>query len=437
MSLAVEWKVEIGDIATPTDFTHRVTGVGIRQQLRWMRPTPTSATITLNNFDGALTPAAGGGAGTYSAVDWLSQGVYISATVNSLDTAEVFHGIITRFELIDDGTTSTVILSVVDAFTLAGRVQFGDTVTVSYLETAALGIQEMIDLAGSSLPLLGETAVEFDPYIVTDDQTGATGQFQYGVDLDFVDRPGTLNEILVQNVMPSNLTLSWSTRIRNDVVSGYASYEQVIVGATLNRFANVSQPAHLAPRKFTLVETTPASGELTFTKLEMGYDVDGRYNLSKVTSVATYPGQKTFEYEDAALRDSYGSSQYRATNTINATETSTKTQAQAIVNRFGPVVFTVNQVELTTPNLADNPSDSSDELAALLDSANLWQRVDIEYTPTGAGSSKTVEGIIFGRQINIQPGRASIIVDVVPAELWTTFVLDSSTLGVLDTDRLG
>jgi hypothetical protein len=168
----------------------------------------------------------------------------------------------------------------------------------------------------------------------------------------------------------------------------------------------------------------------------MGYTSDDRYSSSTVTSVATYTGQKTYSYIDNTLEDLYGLSRWRATETLNDTPESTKTQSEAVVNRFGPVVFTVSQVELTTPNLADNPSGSSDELAALLEAGNLWQRVDVEYTPTGAAGSTTSEGIIFGRQINVQPGRTSIVLDVVPASLYTTFTLDSSTLGVLDKNRL-
>ena len=121
---------------------------------------------------------------------------------------------------------------------------------------------------------------------------------------------------------------------------------------------------------------------------------------------------------------------------MNDAPESTQTQAEAVANRFGPVVFTTTSVELTTPNLADNPDTRKQELAALLDAANLWQRVDIEYTPTGAAGSITVEAVIFGRTINARPGRTSIVLDLVPASLWSGFTLNSNTLGKLDEDRL-
>ena len=440
MTLELVWTVEIGEFDTPTDFTDRVTGLGIRQQLRWMRPSLHTATITLNNFDGALTPADGGGAGTYSAVDWLSQGVFISATVNGTDTAEVFHGIVRRFELVDDGTSSTVILTVVDPLTLISRDAI-DYIASGGEDSAALGIINVItdSEVGTRLPLLGKTFAAVGGIALTADayQAYTVGALYNRIDSAEATLPATVADILATQVMPSNLTLIWSTRLIDAPfgVDGVL-YDCAVIGAALNRTTDAAIPAYANPRTFHLVESAPASGELSFTKLEMGYTVDDRYNAATVTSVSTYTGQKTYSYADAALEELYGASRWTATETLNDEPVSTQNQAQAVVNRFGPVVFTVSQVELTTPNLADNPSGSSDELAALLDAYGLWQRVDVEYTPTGAASSTTSEGIIFGRQINVQPGRTSIVLDVVPASLYTTFTLDSSTLGVLDTDRL-
>jgi len=440
MSLAVEWKVEIGDYSSPTDFTDRVTGMTIQQPLRWMRISNHKAVITLNNFDGALTPAAGGGAGTYSAVDWLSQGVYISATVNTTDTAEVFHGVVSQFELIDDGTSSTVILTVVDVVTLLGRYQLQPPNAYGSENSSAAAIDRILTGAGPSLPTLGETGFSVGAFVVTDDDYPSGGFTpNYRVALDDAVLPQYISELLVGQVMPAGLSLVWAARIKDtDVAPGLIRYDVICVGPQLNRVAASGIiPTYAEPTSFTFVEDSPAAGELTFTRLEMGYNIDDRYNSSSVTTVATYSGTKTFAYNDPNLIDTYGEKQYRATQTLNANETSTASQAQTMVNRFGPVVFTVNKIELTTANLADNPSTSKEELAKLLDAANLWQRCDVEYTPTGAAGSITVESIIFGRQINAQPGRTSIVLDLVPAELFTSFILNSSTLGVLDTDRLG
>lgn len=441
MSLDVVWTVNIGGIDSSTDFTDRVTGISIRQPLRWMRIPSHTAVLTLLNNDGALTPADGGGAGTYANVDWLAQAVFIQATVNGTDTAEVFHGVIRTFQLADDGTSSTVILNVIDGLTFVSR-QTRDSFSSSQYLSPPQAIADNIGGVADLLPALDKTAARVQVYPVTDDAYTVHAN-AYELSTQDANTPQTISDLLVTQVMPSGLSAIWATRIIEDPIDSTAvQYDIAAVGPTLNRVSDsdygplVDIPAYLEPQSFTLVETSPAAGELTFTRLDMGYNVDDRYNSASVTSTAVFVGTKTFAFNDPALETKYGTSEWRATSTLNNFEVSIKSQAGGIVNRFGPVVFTVSEVELTTANLADNPSTSKEELAALLDSANLWQRCDIEYTPTGAAGSKTVEAVIFGRRINARPGNTTITLDLVPAELFTSFILNSSTLGVLDTDRI-
>jgi hypothetical protein len=104
MTLSIEWAVHIGDVATATDFSDRATGISIRQPLGFMQPASHQCVLTLNNFDGALTPGAGG---TYSSINWFEQAIFVTCTVNGTDTAEVFHGIIDDFDLADDESVRT------------------------------------------------------------------------------------------------------------------------------------------------------------------------------------------------------------------------------------------------------------------------------------------------------------------------------------------
>ena len=75
-----------------------------------------TASFDFYNNDGAMTP---GGGGTYSSIDWFSMAIRITA-VTDAGLANCFAGIITDFELIDDGRNSYVRLSAVDAFTIGG-----------------------------------------------------------------------------------------------------------------------------------------------------------------------------------------------------------------------------------------------------------------------------------------------------------------------------
>ncbi|HEY7824578.1 MAG TPA: hypothetical protein VIG24_17180, partial [Acidimicrobiia bacterium] len=148
MALAVSWKIDIGTQAAPVDFTERCAGISIDQPLGFMEHAPHRCVITLNNFDGALTPGAGG---TYSSTDWFAQGVFISATVNGTETAEVFHGIVNDFDIVDDGTSSTVTLIAADWMTIGARAVYLLDATISGTTAWTTRVAASINAACTSL----------------------------------------------------------------------------------------------------------------------------------------------------------------------------------------------------------------------------------------------------------------------------------------------
>jgi hypothetical protein len=55
----------------------------------------------------------------------------------------------------------------------------------------------------------------------------------------------------------------------------------------------------------------------------------------------------------------------------------------------------------------------------------------------GAGSDTTVQVVIEGIGINATPERTDFDIYLSPLTLYQFFTLDSTTLGILDTSRLG
>ena len=118
-------------------------------------------------------------------------------------------------------------------------------------------------------------------------------------------------------------------------------------------------------------------------------------------------------------------------------DTDTQRMADNIVERFSNIHFQARKISVQSATLADTNSGSKEELAQLLDVRyGLWQNATITYTPT-AGSQVTDNCVIAGRSIQAVPGRTTITLDLLPAQDYQSFVLDSDTLGVLDTNRLG
>ena len=77
------------------------------------------------------------------------------------------------------------------------------------------------------------------------------------------------------------------------------------------------------------------------------------------------------------------------------------------------------------------------QVAALFDFGDsLYQVASTSFTATG-GVYITTDQITTRRRISATPSNTTITVSMIPAADYQSFVLDSSTLGVLDQNRLG
>ena len=61
----------------------------------------------------------------------------------------------------------------------------------------------------------------------------------------------------------------------------------------------------------------------------------------------------------------------------------------------------------------------------------------IEFTPAGGSTAVTETFVTMSRTIQITPGDIRLTVECLPIDQTGAFVLDSSTLGVLNQNRLG
>jgi len=66
----------------------------------------------------------------------------------------------------------------------------------------------------------------------------------------------------------------------------------------------------------------------------------------------------------------------------------------------------------------------------------LWQKVLVTWTGSGA-SSQTAECVVFGRSISVTPEDTVISVRLKSGADNQSFILDDSSFGVLDQNRLG
>jgi hypothetical protein len=429
VSLDLEWNVTIGGLDTNTDFTDRVAGINIKQPLGFMQPSAHLVTITLNNFDGALTPGAGG---TYSNVAWFEQAVFISCTINTTDTAEVFHGIIDDFDIVDDGVTSMVTLTASDWLSIGARGlydgNFNNSFSRDWTEWTNLIIESFTFQGVSS----GRTLPKLDQDI---------GYYRGIFDLNLYYAAGTvttgfkgeagdsLADVMISRHQAGVPSVIWPTTIeKNTILSiDFAQYDAGIVGDTLSR-------TDADATTFVFTEGTPASGELPVNAIDRGYDIERVINQATITSSFT---TNTVEANNSDPINKTGIKSLFAANSSMLLDTDTQRMADNIVKRFSNIYFQARKISIESATLIDTNSGSKEELAQLLDVRyGLWQNATVTYTPT-AGTQVTDNCVISGRTIQAVPGRTTITLDLLPAQDYQSFVLDSDTLGVLDSNRLG
>ena len=435
MALEVVWTIEIGDLATPVDFSDRTAGLQISQKLGFMQPAAHRCTITLNNFDGALTPGAGG---TYSATDWFSQGLFISATVNGTDTARVFEGIVNDFDIEDDGVTSRVTLVAVDWMTIGARGIYPFSATVATDSEWATRVAASINTFCTSvgfiaLPRLGTNfaAPMFyynggAPFTPSDTGEVAAGTVILGTRREANE---TMSDVLTTRELAGVPSVVWPTVIEPETESGQpaAKYMHQLVGDTLSRNAD--------QQTFTFTEGTPAAGEFPLGEVDRGYNVERVINAARITSAFT-AATKSKVLQDEINK--IGAKQLVATQSSMNNDGDTERMANNLVNRFSQARFQAREISVNSAQWAETDAGSKDELAKLLDVRyGLWQVAVVKYTPTGASSQQTDDTVIFGRTIRATPAQTTITLELLPAQDYQSFVLDSSTLGVLDQNRLG
>ena len=441
MTISTSWTVSIGTKGSFTDFSSRTAGLSIEQRLERGALGYGNAEITLRNNDGELTPTAGG---TYDSVDWFSQLVRISATVTdgtSSETVPVFTGTIDVFDIFDDGVTSNVQILCKDFLAVSGRSRTPDFSSwSSTFTTTAEGAFNLTYLGYPGAGLPGVELASFggtDPRVVSSSiNFGSFGGYRIPVET------ATVAETVNNSILPVEICHAWPTEIQFAGEPG-ASYDpdyQVFFSSEdLNRTRTggfPTPPPKVSPITFEFVEN-PTGTQLTTNRIRTGYNADQMRNYADFQG--SYSGATKQNASSSSSISKYGES--AVAFLVAATDSDAKTLEAATrwANRFDDIGYGVDRITLKASTVSGQCADPAYEsFADLLDiRSGLWNVATVEYTPTGASSALTDVCVLYGRTINATPLDTTITCELVPASNYQTFQLDSNTLGVLDTNRLG
>lgn len=411
MTINTSWKIEIG--APPTDFSSRVMGLQIEQNVDVNVVGQGSCQITLLNKDGALTP---GGGGAYSSTDWFTTAIRISSLTNTgganTETL-VFAGAVTNFELGDDGVFSTVTIHGLDFLTFAAR-QPAPTVGTSGNQVYT---GRLSSWTNSSLPPYGTTTLA---YFLTNlgsaDPICNRGNAVYSTRADAIQ----IGAVPVAN------DVVWHTGMT--ITGSYIEYNVNCIPSTITRTNANAVDFEFDP-----------PGSLSGSKLPFEIDsftqgFDLQNLVTNARCQAAFAGS-TMQTAESSTRASYG---YRTQSFLAAefeNDTAALNMATNLVNRYGQARFTPLSLSLTATLVKRLAASAAHQKwhSLLGISTGLWQKAKITWTGSGA-ASQTAYCVIKGRRISVTPAETVVTLSL---GNWTdnhSFILDTDQL---DVDRLG
>lgn len=459
MTISFVWTLKIGPVApgAATDYTSRMASGNVNQSCQPGSIGRGSFSFRLNNFDGAFTP---GGGGAYSNIDWFSQGVFLSGSVNSTvygpSAMPVFHGIVSNVDFYDDGKTSYVDFLALDSWTIAGRTK--QTTTTAYYSAApapAEAIQQAtvgnFGFPANMFPELG-TYTPGLPYNSIALITELSGQVTpsgggnelgtiYGCDNGVAQLTNlTFADFLNQAILPANISVAWPTTIDQATYTYlYTVHNLYLISRGIGRaYADGTRV------DYTFTNAGVAGDQIAFNSIDRGYNIDQLVNTATI-QYSTSTDTTTSTVVDNTTINKYGARAISYTSMMGgypygALGLPTPQQSNAIatewVNRYSNIRFVPASITTTFKTAFTNVVNELlfwQYFGALLDiRKGLWNKATV--TSTGAGGiTQTNESIILGRQLRITPNDTQMVVQLLNWQDNHSFYLDQDQL---DEDRV-
>ena len=438
------WQFIIYDpqAATTYDFTDRLQGFDITQTVHPARLGRGEALFRLSNFDGALTPNAGG---TYGNVDW-ARAAFKLLTKPPYGNHTVFVGLAADFTVTDDGVASYVDFMCDDPYAVIGRALIesgGISPLGAFFSSIPYTIEDLINSgatpktgAGVKMPTLGLSGAEAE--VLDVGLTPATVNYtRWNCD-------GRISERIANGLLPVTAGVFWPGDVL--LLSGLTYWQAYCVGEGLSADTDSGS----GRIEYTLTENpTGAAQELALDTLQTGH------NLSEITNAA--------EIKVQAL-SGIAAAEYQAVNTTSADQygergavwpnhfqgrtfgnTTAPFQAQpidmqpfvdALTNRFSEYRYTAQTA--TTRQTLNTSSNAQAAFGYLCDIRwGQWAPITVKYTPTGAASQISDVCVIGRRRLRGTPSDVTVELGLLPAVDYQSLVLDSNMLGTLNENRLG
>jgi hypothetical protein len=301
--------------------------------------------------------------------------------------------------------------------------------------------------------------IEFNQYfwiqeITFDDAVGGVGlNTATIVGVDWLARSGRVqanNIALIQKtigeqltdletaILPADMEFDYNADSQASAINYTGTYLNYLnLGVTTERgyvtqhlerlnFVGRGDAPYMEPITTTLGRTISAT-QIAYMQFERIQN--GTQFINKATISSTGLADQTAT--NSSSLTAYGPAFY-SSQTVDSTTTQALGNAEWIVNTFSEP--NALRFIVSFSDLAQN----STALATWM--ANIWnfynRVMTLNYTVPG-GSSTSTNVLVEGSQINVTPSQTTFTLFLSPLTYYQFFTLDSTTLGILDTSRLG
>lgn len=426
MAFDLTWKVQIADCAGTLDVTSFVFDGLVDMNAYIGQQGRSTAQITINNQSGAFTPF---GNGTYANVNWFAKALVIRAS--SVSTGQdniVFSGLITDFTVNNESKfQSTVSLVAKDFLTIAGRTNSTSNPFTALVNYPSFIINKMIPAVSD--PYFGFIPTPF---------VGGTSSSEISISsatavdsiLETAEFPqGPLSDWISNYMMPSMPGTIFMDGYTNTATLW--TWEGRVIDRTLNR-------TDAGRRTYSFVDKNATSGEIPYSAIDVNFALDVLTNDATCKLAdASYSVQKS----DSVSGNLYGVRSRNYSTLTNNQNADVNYVANFWANRYSVPRYIPVSVGTSYAILRGNAVDDGVALTAFIDLLTartaLWNRIGIEYQLAGMNSSAVAQVVANSRQITFNPSNTTITLSVVAGADNQSFELNSSTYGILDTNRLG
>jgi hypothetical protein len=431
MTISLQWRIKYWDNTTAAvDLTSDVQSLTINTEVSIGSCGRSVATIVINNDDGAFTP---GGTGTYANIDWFSVAFQIEQKSATGLYKPSFTGMVNdvNFEFVSV-KESRFTLSLVDILAVGGRSNATTTFTGGPLGSPASVALQLFYNGYTDAGIVYYSGIDM-PFI------GGTAESTL-----FVDETTTETTFVTNDDFPAGRVGDWTNN--NLLVTGPGTVYAVgltLIGTVWRwdcRYVDFDLNQKESNAETYIFSDTAASlvsGELPYTAIDLQFNYDMVVNSCTADDQRNVFPQKTVT--NTASTAKYGTRTVAFNSLCTDAETDVERVANFWPNRYSTARYTCKTLttSLSTLKQAVDDTFANDEFSKLLSPLQgIWQRAEVSYVAPGQATQKTELLVINKIFISATPSDTTVVIGFLPGVDNQSFELNSSTYGILDTNRL-